>query len=234
MTESIAQALESLDWSGASIGHKAVLKEAVAALRAASPTPPADADLKAENEPASDGLLAHMEQFWSHYGKPPHLREVNTTILREDFKALMARVRFAEAKNERLQDQLSACMEMVDPSAMELGTYKARATAAEAREKTLRDKIAKACEWYWPADDTSSDMCADGVWGVRDNVDLQPGEILHYATGGVVNYGYYAFLEAAEDADSDDEFEVDAPTEEEVRAAIDAELARRAALKGGA
>lgn len=111
---------------------------------------------------------------------------------------------------------------------------KARATAAEAREKTLRDKIAKACEWYWPADDTSSDMCADGVWGVRDNVDLQPGEILHYAIGGVFEYRYFAFLEPAEDADSDDEFEVDAPTEEEVRVAIDAELARRAALKGGA
>ena len=30
-------------------------------------------------------------------------------------------------ENERLQEQLSACMEMVDPSAMELGTYKARA-----------------------------------------------------------------------------------------------------------
>lgn len=100
------------------------------------------------------------------------------------------------------------------------------------RVKVLEGQIAKG-EWYWPADDTSSDMCADGVWGVRDNVDLQPGQILHYATGGVLNYGYYAFLEAAKDADSDDEFEVDAATEEEVRVAIDAELARRAALKGG-
>lgn len=111
--------------------------------------------------------------------------------------------------------------------------WKLRADAAEARVKALEKQIAKGCAWYWPADDTSSDMCADGVWGVRDNVDLQPGEILHYATGGVLNYGFYAFLEAAEDADSDDEFEVDAPTEEEVRVAIDAELARRAALKGG-
>lgn len=100
----------------------------------------------------------------------------------------------------------------------------------EAERDALKNKINAACEWYWPAEDTSSDMCADGVWGVRDNVDLQPGAVLEYAIGGVFERRYFAFLEAAEDSDSDDEFEIDASTEEEVQAALSAEIARRASL----
>lgn len=90
------------------------------------------------------------------------------------------------------------------------------------------------CDWYWPEDDTSSDSCADGPWQIAENVDLDQAEILAYSRGGVVETRYYAFLLPADDADSDDNFEVDCSTREDAEAGISAEIARRAALKGEA
>ena len=72
-----------------------------------------------------------------------------------------------KAENERLQEQLSACMEMVDPSAMELGTYKARAFAAEAREQTLREALQKIADA--PA------------WGYPERWEATPSEVRHLA-----------------------------------------------------
>lgn len=90
------------------------------------------------------------------------------------------------------------------------------------------------CDWYWPEDDTSSDACADGPWQIAENVDLDQAEILAYLRGGVVETRYYAFLPPADDADSDDNFEVDCSTREDAEAGISAEIARRAAIKGEA
>jgi len=104
--------------------------------------------------------------------------------------------------------------------------------AMKAELAGLREAISRRPEWHWPADDTSSDACADSQWQVAENCDLQPGEILAYSVGGVWETLYYAFLPAADDADGDDEFMVDEPTEEAVKEKIAAELARRAALKG--
>lgn len=91
----------------------------------------------------------------------------------------------------------------------------------------LRGKLS-GCDWYWPEDDTSSDACADGPWQIAENCDLDPGEVLAYSRGGVVETRYYAYLPPADDADSDDQFEVDAETELAVTQAIEAETARRA------
>lgn len=106
---------------------------------------------------------------------------------------------------------------------------KARAEAAEAEVKRLTAKLA-GCDWYWPEDDTSSDACANSQWEIAEIYDLKPADILAYSRGGIVETRYYAFLPPADDSDSDDNFEVDEPTEEEVAAKITAEIERRTAL----
>lgn len=85
-------------------------------------------------------------------------------------------------------------------------------------------------DWYWPEDDTSSDACADGPWQIAENIDAKPGEVFGYARGGVVEVRYFGSLPAAEDSDSDDEFEVDEPTREAAEAKMAVEVARRAAI----
>lgn len=108
-----------------------------------------------------------------------------------------------------------------------------QAEALQRENAELRKKL-DACDCYWPEDDTSSDACADGPWQIAENFDLPPGEVLAYSRGGVVETRYYAYLPPADDADSDDQFEVDAETELAVKQAIEAETARRArALLGG-
>ena len=108
-----------------------------------------------------------------------------------------------------------------------------QAEALQRENAELRKKL-EACDWYWPEDDTSSDACADSPWQIAENYDLPPGEVLAYSRGGVVETRYYAYLPPADDADSDDQFEVDAETELAVKQAIEAETARRArALLGG-
>lgn len=104
-----------------------------------------------------------------------------------------------------------------------------RIAELEAENERLRQMLA-GCDWYWPEDDTSSDACADGPWQIAENCDVKPGEVFAYSRGGVVETRYYGFLEAAEDADSDDQFEADEPTREAAEAKITAELQRRAAL----
>ncbi len=93
----------------------------------------------------------------------------------------------------------------------------------------LRKKLA-GCDWYWPEDDTSSDACADSVWSIAEAYDLKPADVLAYSRGGVVETRYFAFLPPADDSDSDDNFEVDEPTEEAVSAKITSEIERRTAL----
>jgi hypothetical protein len=99
-----------------------------------------------------------------------------------------------------------------------------------AEENDRLRKMLASCDWYWPEDDTSSDACADGPWQIAKNIDARPGEVFGYSRGGVVETRYYGFLEAAEDAGSDDQFEADEPTREAAEAKIATELQRRDAL----
>lgn len=99
-----------------------------------------------------------------------------------------------------------------------------------ARIRDLEKRLA-SCQWYWPEDDTSSECCSDcpsevieGLW------DYKYGDVIGISRGGVVETRYHAWLEPADDADSDDNFEVDEATREEAKAKVDTELARRAAL----
>lgn len=94
-------------------------------------------------------------------------------------------------------------------------------------------KALASCQWYWPEDDTSSDACADSPWAIAEDWDVKPGDVFACSRGGVVETRYYAFLPPADDADSDDEFEVDEPSEEAALAKIQAEIARREALNEG-
>lgn len=216
-------------------------------------TPSADADLKADEWATGDMLTP--EEAWTILCETPDITSPeeypdHALITIDQLRGFMGRATppaDLQAENERLRagiarlsDEEELCSETTgdDPFSLvylaeKLARAETRATAAEAEIQALRKKIDNACEWHWPADDTSSDMCTDGVWGVRDNVDLQPGEVLHYAIGGVFEHRYFAFLEPATDAESDDEFEVDGSTHEEVEQAINVELARRATLKGG-
>lgn len=93
--------------------------------------------------------------------------------------------------------------------------------------------IRGACQWFWPEDDTSSDACADSP---REALDLYiiPGQVAAYSCGGIVYTRYYGFLPPAEDADSDDNFEVDEPTEEAAEAKMKAEIDRRSSVAAAA
>lgn len=107
-----------------------------------------------------------------------------------------------------------------------------RADRAEEERDALAKKIA-ACGWYWPADETSSEACADTRGEVVEAVyGWQPptGEVVAVARGGVVEITYCAALPPAPDADSDDEFWVCEQTEDAARQAIAAEIERRATL----
>jgi hypothetical protein len=104
--------------------------------------------------------------------------------------------------------------------------YLERARAAEAESARLK-KILDACDWYWPADDTSSDASISGPYEAL--WDVPAGTVVAVSRGGVVETRYYAQLPPTEDADSDDEFEVDEATEEDAIRKVAEEFARRAA-----
>ena len=87
----------------------------------------------------------------------------------------------------------------------------------------------KGCYWYWPEEDTSSDACSDGPHDIV--MDREPGDVIGVSRGGVVETRYYGWLPPLDDADSDDEFWVDEDSPVLAREKIDAEIARRAALK---
>lgn len=90
-----------------------------------------------------------------------------------------------------------------------------------------------SCHWYWPADDTSSEMCAGCAPEVVQNAyewDTPTGEVIEVSRGGVVETTFCASLPPADDSDSDDEFWVEEDTLEAAKAKIEAERERRAAL----
>jgi len=47
-------------------------------------------------QPATDKQIELMRDFWSHYGQPPHKRELNATLLKKDFLSLIARLERAD------------------------------------------------------------------------------------------------------------------------------------------
>lgn len=110
----------------------------------------------------------------------------------------------------------------------DLLTARSQIEALTTERDNLR-KVIAGCDWYWPADDTSSDACADSPYMIAENCSLKEGEVIAYSRGGVVETRYYAFLTPADDSDTDDDFEADATTEAEVQAAIAEELERRRA-----
>ena len=110
-----------------------------------------------------------------------------------------------------------------------LVSISAKLAAAEAENAKLQ-KMMASLDCYWPEDDTSSEACADGPWQIAENHSTGPGEVFGYSRGGVIETRYFGYLDPAEDADSDDNFEVDEPTQEAAEAKIAAELTRRAAL----
>jgi hypothetical protein len=100
--------------------------------------------------------------------------------------------------------------------------------AALLDEREAMKAALDACNWYWPEADTSSEYCRDSPREVIE--DNEAGDVIAVSRGGVVETRYYAWLPPAEDADSDDDFEVDEATEQDAEAKVAAELARRAAL----
>lgn len=109
------------------------------------------------------------------------------------------------------------------------------ATILEILDRLERaEKALASCQWYWPSEDTSSDACADSPSEIYEGLYVDPGTIIEYSRGGVVETGFYGRLPAADDADSDDDFEVDEPTEEAATEKMAAEISRRAALSGAA
>ena len=109
----------------------------------------------------------------------------------------------------------------------EIAALKAERDELLVEVERLKKRIPE--EWYWPADDTSSDACGDHPRDVLE--DLAPGEIGSYSCGGVSYTAFYGWLPPADDADSDDEFEVDEPTQEEAETKMKAEIERRANIK---
>jgi hypothetical protein len=112
-----------------------------------------------------------------------------------------------------------------------------RLEALEADNAELRKKL-NGCQWYWPEDDTSEDCCGESAQEIVQNAydwsSKNAGRIVAVARGGIVEVMYCAALPPADDADSDDDFWVEAETEEAAQAMLDAEIARRAREGGNA
>lgn len=108
--------------------------------------------------------------------------------------------------------------------------------AAQAERMARLERKLRACQWYWPEYDTSSETCADSAQEVVQNAydyETPEGGIVAIARGGVVEVTYCAYLPPADDSDSDDDFWVEEETREAAKAKIDAELARRALSQEG-
>jgi len=101
-------------------------------------------------------------------------------------------------------------------------------------ELERKAKAYDACDWYWPEDDTSSEMCGESAQEIVQNAydwtSEDVGHVIAVARGGVVEITYCASLPPAHDADSDDDFWIEEVTREAAQAKIDAEKVRRAAL----
>lgn len=139
-----------------------------------------------------------------------------------------------------LEDGLAVVTESVAIRAMEdfaerafsdVETLRANLEALEADNAELRKKL-NGCQWYWPEDDTSEDCCGESAQEIVQNAydwsSKNAGRIVAVARGGIVEVMYCAALPPADDADSDDDFWVEAETEEAAQAMLDAEIARRA------
>lgn len=106
-----------------------------------------------------------------------------------------------------------------------------RAERAEASAAAKDAALRRAMEWFWPADDTSSEACRDSPWEIVQ--EERDGVVVAISCGGIVQTRHYASLPPADDSDSDDTFDVDEATAELAAAKIAEELARRAALAPG-
>lgn len=80
---------------------------------------------------------------------------------------------------------------------------------------------------YWDASDREHGW--SDLWQIIECHDV--GQVVEIEAVAVVGVSYHARLEAARDSLTDDDFEVEAATEEEAAAQIKAELARREALE---
>lgn len=107
----------------------------------------------------------------------------------------------------------------------------ARVAELEAENSDLKKAIG-GCQWYWPEGDNSSYNCIDSPFQCLEFVEA--GTVVAVDRGGVVETRYYAALPPADDADSDDEFEVDEAELFVAEEKVAAELARRATLNKGA
>lgn len=166
------------------------------------------------------GQLVHVTDHIEDEGDRRYFGSTNDAdALRDLYDEMMSWVWDATDETNRMKS---------DPYA-DIRKQRATIAALKAENEGMR-KILAGCDWYWPEDDTSSAACADGPWQIAENHDVKTGEVFGYSRGGVVETRYYGFLEAAEDADSDDQFEADEPTREAAEAKIAAELQRRAAL----
>lgn len=116
------------------------------------------------------------------------------------------------------QDDLKAFRQQIVDAETEAATL--RQQLAEEREKVAR------VECYWDADDREIghlDICE-----ILENCG--PGEVAEIEHVAVVATTFEAFLPAADDAETDDQFEVCEDTREAAEAKVAQELARRAAL----
>lgn len=189
---------------------------AVDALLAAGWTPPVDAPPLATNpvvvsEPASGAQQASIgsapERIWAWCWTSKEQAEpefVQPEYIRADLHAAELAERDAEVR-----------------------TQAARIAELEAEVARLTG-IIDGCDWYWPEADTSSDACESSPWDYMNNAAIY-GDVECILRGGIVERRFYAMLPPPDD-DSDDEFQVDEATEEAAQAALDAEVARRAAL----
>lgn len=100
---------------------------------------------------------------------------------------------------------------------------------ARGRVAELERKLA-APDWYWPEEDTGEDACRYSAAEVLE--DTPPGVVVAVATC-VLEVMHCAFLPAADDSDSDDDFWVEEPTKEAAELKIAQERVRRAALNPG-
>jgi hypothetical protein len=142
-----------------------------------------------------------------------HADEISERIQSERYRATLSDVETLRNDVRRLLTALDSSVE--------------REKRIGELEEELR-RLHAGCNWYWPEDDTSSDSCFFHPSEALQ--DAPPGVVVAVSRGGIVETRYYAFLDPALDADSDDEFEVDEPTREQAEAKLTAEKARRAAL----
>ena len=108
----------------------------------------------------------------------------------------------------------------------------ARALGRVADELERMKNIIDACDWHWPADDTSEASCDVSQWDILEYAAVDDGDVIEVLRGGIVERMFCARLPPDEIyGDTDDDFTVCEPTYEAAKSAIDAEQKRRAELR---